>query len=130
GTRDTAANQKRPINLDIRTIHLPIAAWASIPHRITGVLPFVGLAPLFYLLDLSLSAAAGSAAARDHLGTPLAEDVLRVVLSALAYHMVAGIKHLLLDAGIAEPKEGGPKAARLVIGTSLVLVILLGVWLW
>src|SRR5690606_28543157 len=130
GTRDMASNQKRPINLDIRTIHLPIAAWASITHRITGVLLFVGIAGLLYLFDLSLSGQAGFAAARDHLTSPLAKFVLWIVLSALAYHMVAGIKHLMLDAGIAETKEGGPRAARLVIGISLVLVILLGVWLW
>lgn len=123
-------NDKRPINLDISTIHLPIAAWASITHRITGILLFAGIAGLLYLFDLSLEGETGFDAARALVTAPLAKFLIWVVLSALAYHMVAGVKHLLLDAGIGESREGGPVAARLVIGISLVLVVLLGVWLW
>lgn len=130
GKRNMAAKDKRPINLDISTIHLPIAAWASITHRISGVLLFVGIAGLLYLFELSLSGQAGFAEAQALLTSPLARLLLWVVLAALVYHMVAGIKHLLLDAGIGETLEGGPVAARLAIGISLVLIILLGVWIW
>ena len=33
---------KRPVNLDITTIKFPLAAIASILHRITGVILFLG----------------------------------------------------------------------------------------
>ncbi|RFQ09412.1 succinate dehydrogenase, cytochrome b556 subunit, partial [Pseudomonas sp. ATCC 13867] len=37
-------NSKRPVNLDLRTIQLPITAYTSILHRISGVILFVGIA--------------------------------------------------------------------------------------
>src|SRR5690606_1985317 len=125
-----AAKDKRPINLDISTIRLPIAAWDSITHRISGVLLFAGIGVLLYVFDLSLASDTGSDAGRALVRPPLDKRLVWISLSALVYRMEAGIEHLLLDAGIGEAVEGGPIAARLAIGISLVLIILLGVWLW
>ncbi len=61
---------------------------------------------------------------------PFARFLLWGVLSALVYHLVAGIKHLLLDLGIGESKEGGPRGAQITIVVSVVLIVLLGVWVW
>ena len=47
----------RPINLALTKFKFPLAAIASITHRITGVLLFVGIAFLLYLLDQSLTSA-------------------------------------------------------------------------
>lgn len=121
---------KRPVNLDIATIKLPLAALASITHRISGVIVFVGTALLLCLFDLSMSGTEGFAEVRAWGQSPLFRFVLWGLLSALAYHMVAGIKHLLLDLGIGETKEGGPLGAKLVIGVSAIIIVLLGVWVW
>jgi succinate dehydrogenase / fumarate reductase cytochrome b subunit len=121
---------KRPVNLDISTIRLPLAAWASITHRISGVIVFVGIAVLLCLFDKSLSGPAGFADVQALGANPVFKFVVWALLSALAYHMVAGIKHLLLDFGIGETKEGGPRGARIVIAVSAVLIVLLGVWVW
>ena len=50
-----AVNSKRPVNLDLRTIQLPITAYTSILHRISGVILFVGIAVLLFALDRSLA---------------------------------------------------------------------------
>lgn len=121
---------KRPVNLDISTIRLPLAAWASITHRISGVVVFAGIALLLYFFDLSLSGPQGFAEVQAMAASPLSKFVVWAVLSALAYHMVAGVKHLVLDLGVGETKEGGPLAAKLVIALSVVLIVLLGVWVW
>jgi succinate dehydrogenase / fumarate reductase, cytochrome b subunit len=121
---------KRPVNLDIRTIRLPIAAFASITHRISGVIIFIGIAGLLCLLDVSLTSEADFDSVRVTLLSPFVKFLLWGVLSALAYHLVAGVKHLLLDIGIGESKEGGPRGAQATIAVSVVLIVLLGVWLW
>lgn len=121
---------KRPVNLDISTIKLPLAALASITHRISGVIVFVGIALLLWLFDLSLADAEGFAEVQALGANPLFKFIIWALLSALAYHMVAGAKHLVLDMGIGETREGGPLAAKLVIGVSAVLIVLLGVWVW
>jgi len=120
---------KRPVNLDIGTIDLPLAAWTSITHRISGVVIFAGIAVLLFLFNLSLSGEAGFERAQQLLGSALARLVVWAILSALAYHMVAGCKHLLLDFGVGESKAAGPVGAKVVIAISAVLIVLLGVWL-
>jgi len=52
------------------------------------------------------------------------------LLSALAYHFVAGIKHLVMDLGIGEELKSAQIAASLVVIISGVLIVLAGVWVW
>lgn len=123
-------NQKRPVDLDLSAIRFPLAAITSITHRITGIMLFVGIALLLWLLQLSLSGSEGFAQAAALVGSPLVKFLVWGVLSALAYHMVAGIKHLILDMGIGESRPAGPVGAKITIGVSLVLIVLMGVWVW
>jgi succinate dehydrogenase / fumarate reductase, cytochrome b subunit len=121
---------KRPVNLDISTIQLPLAAITSITHRISGVVIFVGLAGLLWILDSSLSDESGFAAVSNLLTSGLSKFLLWGVLTALGYHTVAGCKHLLLDMGVGESKEAAPLGAKLTLVISGLLAVLLGVWLW
>jgi succinate dehydrogenase / fumarate reductase cytochrome b subunit len=52
------------------------------------------------------------------------------VLAAFIYHLVAGIRHLVMEFGIGESLEGGRKGAVLVIAFTAIGVVLAGVWLW
>lgn len=119
----------RPVNLDIHTIHLPLAAWASLLHRVSGVIVFAGTAVLLWVLDLSLSGPQGFASVQETAGSFLSRFLVWVVLSALAYHIVAGCRHLLMDFGIGESLEGGTLGAKLVLIISALLIIGLGVCL-
>ncbi len=126
-----AVNSKRPVNLDLTTIHFPLPALTSIAHRITGVILFVGLVFAFWALDKSLSSPAGFAAVKDALANNiLAKLIAWGLLSALAFHFVAGIKHMLMDAGYGVTLEGGVKKAQATVVLSAVLIILAGVWVW
>ena len=49
-------------------------------------------------------------------------------MSALAYHFVAGIKHLLLDMEIGDTIEGSKFAARTTFLVAAILIILAAVW--
>ena len=121
---------KRPVNLDISTIHMPLAALTSIAHRISGIIVFIGTAILLWLLDSSLADETSFNAIKTAGMSPVAKFLVWGVLSALAYHMVAGVKHLLMDVGIGESKEGGPRGAKAAIIASAILIVLLGVWIW
>ncbi|WP_201297033.1 succinate dehydrogenase, cytochrome b556 subunit [Billgrantia tianxiuensis] len=124
-------NSKRPVNLDLTTIQFPLPALTSIAHRITGVILFVGLIFAFWALDKSLSSPEGFAAVRDALANNiLAKLIAWGLLSALAFHFVAGIKHLLMDVGYGVTLEGGVKKAQATVVISAVLIILAGVWVW
>ena len=123
-------NSQRPVNLDLRTIKLPITAYTSILHRISGVILFIGLAILLYGLDMSLASEEGFAQVKACLTSPLAKFVVWGLLSALLYHLVAGVRHLVMDAGIGESLEGGKRGSKIVLAVSVVLILLVGVWMW
>lgn len=125
-----AVNSKRPVNLDLRTIKLPVTAYTSIAHRISGVILFLAIAVLLWALDTSLSSEAGFEQVKSCLQHPLAKLVTWGILSALLYHLVAGIRHLAMDAGVGEELESGKTGAKVVIVISAVLIVLLGVWIW
>lgn len=121
---------KRPVNLDIGTIDLPLPALVSITHRITGVILVAGTAILLWLLDESLASEEGFNTVKTLADSFLVKLMVWGVLSALIYHSVAGIKHLIMDLGIGETLEGGQTGARLVIVVSGVLIILMGALIW
>jgi succinate dehydrogenase / fumarate reductase cytochrome b subunit len=123
-------NDKRPVNLDIGTMRLPITAWVSIAHRASGVFLFAGMAVLIWALDASLASPESFASLQECLGSPLVKLVIWAVVAGLIYHSVAGVKHLIADLGIGETMEGGVLGARIVIALSIVLILLAGVWIW
>ena len=123
-------NKNRPVNLDISTIKLPITAYVSILHRVSGVILFVGMAILLCLLDSSLESAESFKSLKSELSNPLYQFVVWGTLAALGYHIAAGVRHLFMDAGIGETLEGGQAGAKIALAVAVVLIVLAGVWVW
>ncbi|MCB1648234.1 MAG: succinate dehydrogenase, cytochrome b556 subunit [Pseudomonadales bacterium] len=120
----------RPKNLDLSTIRFPLPAIASILHRISGVFIFAGVAVLLWLFAESLSSEQGFSNVGMWLGNPIVKLVVWAIVAGLLYHLIAGIKHLLMDLGIGETLEGAKTGASLVIVLSVITIVLAGVWLW
>jgi succinate dehydrogenase / fumarate reductase, cytochrome b subunit len=123
-------NDKRPVNLDLTTIKFPVTALASISHRVAGIALFVALPILLWMLDRSLASPESFAELKELLSAPLAKLVIWGILAAVIYHLVAGIKHLIMDWGIGETLEGGRRGATLGFIIAAVLIVLAGVWVW
>ncbi len=123
-------NTNRPKNLDISTIELPVSAKASILHRISGFALFFAVAFVLCALDASLESEQSFAELAAAMDSVLAKLITWGILSALGYHFVAGVKHLLMDMGIGETKEGGRTGAIVTLISGVVVVVLAGVWVW
>jgi succinate dehydrogenase / fumarate reductase cytochrome b subunit len=121
---------KRPVNLDIGSMRLPITAWASITHRASGVFIFAGMALLLWALDASLASPESFASLQETLQNPLLKLVMWAVMAGLIYHALAGVRHLIMDMGIGETMAGGILGVRIVVGLSIVLILLAGIWIW
>jgi succinate dehydrogenase / fumarate reductase cytochrome b subunit len=109
---------------------LPITAYASILHRISGVFLFIVIGLMIYALDLSLSSQAEFDRLASMLSSPVAKLILWAVLAGLIYHSVAGVKHLVMDMGYGETFEGGVLGSRITFVFSAILIALAGVWVW
>ncbi|MFH7563890.1 succinate dehydrogenase cytochrome b556 subunit [Oceanimonas smirnovii] len=122
--------KQRPVNLDLRTIRQPVAAISSILHRISGVITLFALAILLWLLSESLASEQGFNAVVDIMDGFFVGLILWGVLTALAYHIVGGIRHLIMDLGYCEEIESGAKSAKIAFGVTIVLSLLAGVLVW
>ena len=120
----------RPKNLNLFSIKWPLAAITSITHRISGVVLFLGVAALLYLLELSLSSEAGFGTVLELLANPLVKFITWAIVAALLYHLIAGLKHLLMDFGIGETRQGSLRGAQITIVLAAVAIMLAGVWIW
>ena len=122
--------KSRPVNLDLQTIRFPITAIASILHRISGVITFVAIGILLWLLSISLSSPVGYAHAASLVDGLFVKFIIWGILTALAYHIVGGIRHLLMDMGHFEELESGAMSAKVSFVATIVLSVLAGVMVW
>ena len=121
----------RPINLDLTTIRFPLPAITSILHRISGFALFIGLIFIMYIFEQSLDSQQGFDSTVELLKNNIwAKLVIWGYISALTYHLIAGIKHLLGDFGIGEELGSATLAASITLALSIPLILLAGVWLW
>ena len=120
----------RPVYLSLTQFRWPFAAIASITHRITGVLLFVGVAYLLWCLGLALESPAGFAQVSATLAEPLPKLIMLAVLAALAYHVFAGFKHLVMDFHFWDTLEAGRRASVAVFVLTGITVVLAGAWIW
>lgn len=123
-------NQKRPVNLDLGTIKFPVMAIASILHRISGLVLFLLLPFILYLLSKSLNNAVSFMQMQNLLQSPFYKLLLWVFSAALVYHILAGIRHMVMDLGYGEEVKEGRQTAIWVIALAVILTIFLGIWIW
>jgi len=121
---------KRPVNLDLRTMKFPAMAIASILHRLSGIALFLLMPFFLYFLALSLKTQETFIQAKFMLAQGHWKILFWVFSAALIYHFLAGIRHMMMDLGYGEELESGRFTAVAVIVLAVILSILLGIWIW
>ncbi len=125
----------RPVNLSmgqILSVNLrsPVAI-ASILHRVSGLIVFLLIPLLLWVLDRSLRSPESFAYVHDHIfGNLGVRFLIWVFLSGLIYHFVAGIKHLLADVGVAEGLQSGRHASLAAIIIAILGILAAFFWIF
>ena len=119
----SAVDKKRPVNLDLGTIKLPITSYVSILHRVSGVIMFFTLAVFLWMLDTSLASEQSFKDLAAMFANPICQFIIWGSLAALAYHAVAGIRHMIMDFGVGEDSfaSGRNSAWAAMIVAALVI---------
>lgn len=115
----------RPVYLDLLRIHLPLAGWVSILHRLSGALLFLALPLGIGALSLSLSSEEGFQQMRVWLASVPARLLLVVLAWAFSHHWLAGLRHLALDldAGTGRAAARRSSAAVLALSGLFTLIV-------
>ncbi|GGZ13086.1 MULTISPECIES: succinate dehydrogenase cytochrome b556 subunit [Shewanella] len=122
--------KQRPVHLDLQTIRFPAAAIASILHRITGVIMLFAVGILLWLLNASLQSAESFNHLQSLLDSFVMKFILWGILTALGYHLLGGLRHLVMDTGRWEELASGKASAKAVFVLAIVFSVLAGVWVW
>ncbi len=111
-------------------IRLPLPGWVSILHRVSGLLLFLAVLWLLFMLDRSLASEAGFESVRRYAGLPLVKLSLLVLVWAYCHHFCAGIRFLFLDLDKGVDKRTARLTSVVVLVASLALTAWLGWKLW
>jgi succinate dehydrogenase / fumarate reductase cytochrome b subunit len=135
----TELAKKRPefrnINalVDLPTYRLPAAGFVSILHRISGLVMFLLLPFVVWMFDTSVSSEISFAKfkAAFNVGVGFVPGILvqlvaLVLIWAYLHHLIAGVRHLYMDAHHAVSKEFGKSSAVVTLVLSLGLTAALG----
>lgn len=113
---------------DIARYRFPAAAIASILHRISGIIIFFLIPFMLWLLHASLVSPQEFLLVKFFMGSFWVSLLVWVLATATFYHLIAGIKHLIMDMGHLEEKVSGRTASVVVIILGVIVAILMGVW--
>lgn len=123
--------KKRPKNLDLTSIRLPLPGKLSILHRVSGVGIFLMLPVLLWMFQTSVTSAESFAAFQAVASHPLVKLILAGLIWAYMHHFCAGIRYLLLDVHVGVDLESARQSSVIVFAVSLTLTaVLWGVLLW
>jgi succinate dehydrogenase / fumarate reductase cytochrome b subunit len=123
---EMAIKKRRPKNLDLPTIRLPLPGILSIIHRISGAGMFLMLPFLLWLFQSSLASPETFASAREVVGHPLAKIVLLGLIWFYMHHFCAGIRYLLLDLHKGVELEAARLSSKVVFLVSIALTLIIG----
>lgn len=119
----------RPKHLNLIKIRMPITAIVSILHRLSGAFLFVLTPFLLYMFVSSLKSDSGFALARECMDSGLFKIFLLVLVWAVVHHLLAGIRHLVLDLDIGLSKISANFSATLVTAMALLISLLMTMWI-
>ena len=117
----------------IATYRLPAAGWVSILHRASGVLLFLLLPLVIWLFDTSVTSEISygrfTSAFTSGIGfVPgfLIKLIVLALIWACMHHLIAGVRHLWMDATHSTGKEFGRQSAVATLVLAVLLTLALG----
>lgn len=135
----TEVTRKRPefrnINAfkDLTTYRMTPAAWVSILHRASGGLMFLLLPLIIWLFDTSVSSEISFAGFTSAFSAGvgfvpgwLFKLVVLAIIWAYLHHLLAGMRHVYMDATHKVSKEFGKSTALATLVVSIGLTLVLG----
>lgn len=128
GRTSTGQPVRRPLSPHLQIYKPQITSGLSILHRITGVALSAGTLMLVWWLGAAATSDAAYANASWFLRSPIGYLVLFGWTVALWYHFLAGVRHLVWDAGFGYDLPTVHATGRAVLVGTVVLTVL--TWLF
>ncbi len=115
----------RPVNINLLKIRLPISAFTSITHRLSGMYIFFITFPLsVYLFKISINSNSDFINLIESLENNLyLSTFVSFSYLVLWYHILTGVRHLIMDMHIGESLKASRLSSLLVLLIWFISVI-------
>ncbi len=110
----------RPLSPHLQVYRPMYTMVLSISHRATGVFQSVGLLLLAYWLVAAAGGKESYAVAAKVFANPAVKLAIAGWIVAFWYHLFAGIRHLVWDAGFGFEKQTARRSGRLIVVLSVL----------
>ena len=100
-----------PRYLNLFKIALPLPGISSILHRISAVAIFVLSLPMMWILVFSLSSEVNYQIIISLFENFFLKSLFSLFITAIFYHFVSGLRHLVMDFGYWETLKAGRMSA-------------------
>ena len=121
----------KPVYINLFKIQLPLSALLSISHRVSGIMIFFMVLPVFaYILNILLDSPASFISYMDAYNSSifLRTFVLFNIL-IFEYHVIAGIRHMLMDFHlIAETLSASNTSSKITMVLFVMIALLTTLW--
>jgi succinate dehydrogenase / fumarate reductase, cytochrome b subunit len=121
---------ERPLSPHLSVYKFKYTLVTSILNRFAGLALSMGLLLLVYWLVALAGGARAYAQARAILSLGAFKLVYMLLLGALVYHLLAGLRHLVWDCGIGLERASARRSAWIVAVTSILLTLILAYFLF
>ncbi len=118
---------------DATGYRLPPSGWVSILHRVSGIIMAILLPFIIWMFDTSVTSEVSFAsftsvftAGWGFVPGFLFKLVALVLIWSYLHHLIAGLRHLWMDATHATTLKFGRSSAIFVLASSLLLTVVLG----
>lgn len=119
-----SVERDRPLSPHLQIYRLPLNAVLSITHRLTGMVLALGAALVIFVLIAAASGAAAYESAHAVVASWPGQVVLFLFTAALYYHLCAGIRHLVWDAGHGYSLRAARIGSYAVLAGTVALTLL------
>ncbi|HET9843396.1 MAG TPA: succinate dehydrogenase, cytochrome b556 subunit [Gammaproteobacteria bacterium] len=120
----------RPLHINPFMVRMPIPALVSISHRLSGVAIFLLIPLLLWILDQSLISPENYETLNTYLQNWWLKPIVFIFILSLFFHLIAGIRHLLMDMHIGESLQGGRISSWIVFILAFLASLFSATWLW
>jgi succinate dehydrogenase / fumarate reductase cytochrome b subunit len=103
---------------------MPIAAYVSILHRISGFLMFLALPLVLYMFQMSILSEDTFKHFAGIASHPLAKLVILALCWGYFQHFCAGVRHLFMDLHLGLDKDSARQSGTAVLAVSLFLTFI------
>ncbi|MDA7786934.1 succinate dehydrogenase, cytochrome b556 subunit [Gammaproteobacteria bacterium] len=123
---------KRPVNINLLKIKLPLTALLSITHRVSGIIIFFLVLPVsvYALMELSHSQSSYNSITQLFDTNIVFKSFILMLILVFKYHIFTGVRHMLMDFHLISESLASSQRSSVITLILFLIDALLTVWMF